>query len=104
MNLITKILIGLATALLFGCWRAWVHRRQSKRVLAVLEDHYYLVGRDVGLLAAVPTGSLYVILERLEIQGLVESHARPGGPERGYRPCRYYIRTKKGTARLEGGT
>ncbi len=102
MNLLTKIFIGLTTALLFGFWRARVRHRQSKRVLAALEDTYYLAGRDVGLIANVPTHTLYVILARLEDQGVVESHARPGGPERGYRPQRCYIRTEKGRARLDG--
>lgn len=101
VNLGLKLLLSLVALVLFCCWRTWVWRGRRARVLAVLEDTYYLVGRDVGLLANVPTGSLYVILARLEDQKLVESYLQPGGPERVNRPRRFYIRTKKGRAQLD---
>lgn len=43
----------------------------------------------------VSIGSLHVSLGRLEQVGFLESEDRPGGPERGYRPRRYYRRTGK---------
>ncbi len=56
-----------------------------------------LIGRT-----AIPAHAIYRLLNDLEDEGLVVSELRPdGGPERGWRPRRFYRITEEGLSALE---
>ena len=61
---------------------------------AILRELDERAGREV------PRGSVYVLLERLESKGLVESRMDTGGEERGGRPRRFVRVTPAGLAGL----
>jgi hypothetical protein len=46
-------------------------------------------------------GKMYVHVNALEERGLVTSELRPGGPDRGYRPRRFYSLTAEGKDTLD---
>lgn len=98
MTALLASLFALA-AVGLAAYCALIIPRRTRAVLACLDAGGPQYGLE--LIAATGTdGGLYAILANMEEDGLVTAENRPGGPERGGRPRRYYTITDKGRAWL----
>ncbi len=85
---------GIAVAFMVGAVRA---RMRAAVILSLLaRSSVPLQATDVATATDLHLQSVYTILRWLEADGLVTSEERPSGPERGYRPRRFYAITFAG--------
>ena len=69
--------------------------------LVALKRGEWISTLDLSERAGIPTHAIYHALEALEDDGLVTSELLSGGPERGWRPRRFYRITDEGLMALE---
>ncbi len=106
MRLLVEALVAfVALAMILVAWGAARVRKRIPLVLGLLSaSDVALPGRRIATMTGIPWHAIYPLLAHMEDLLLIEAEERPGGPERGGLPKRFYSITPAGRARLSGAS